>query len=120
MEKKRIISEFREISQKVVDLCGEPNISDVFPFLSRFDLQKKEHIMKNLMMFFDKIFDQVIAQSLKKKSGQKNMDFLEVLLQCRNRADQKNTPLTITHIKALLMVCLATIFFFSCWGIGMP
>ncbi|KAF5206502.1 Cytochrome p450 [Thalictrum thalictroides] len=98
---KQIKSDFRMFSQKLVDLCGEPNISDVFPFLAMFDLQRKGNKMKKLVLWFDKIFDQVIEKRLQMKTVE-NMDFLQVLLQCRDQVDQKKTPLTITHIKALL------------------
>ncbi|KAF9617132.1 hypothetical protein IFM89_034283 [Coptis chinensis] len=101
-ERKRITSEFRKFSQQLVDLCGEPNISDVFPFLALFDLQRKDRKMKKLMLWFDGILDQVIDQRLAMKT-EKDLDFLQVLLQCRDQVDQKSTPLKITHIKALLM-----------------
>ncbi|PIA50061.1 hypothetical protein AQUCO_01300651v1 [Aquilegia coerulea] len=100
-EKKQITSDFRRYSQRLVNLCGEPNISDVFPFLAIFDLQGKGNKMKKLVLWFDKIFDQVIEKRLEMKTVI-NMDFLQVLLQCRDQVDQKKTPLTITHIKALL------------------
>ncbi|KAF9617135.1 hypothetical protein IFM89_034286 [Coptis chinensis] len=102
-EKKQITSEFRKLSQRLIALCGEPNISDFIPFLARFDLQRKEREMKILMSWFDRIFDELIEQRLEMKTVA-HVDFLQVLLQCRDQVDQKNTPLTTTHIKALLMV----------------
>ncbi|KAF9617136.1 hypothetical protein IFM89_034287 [Coptis chinensis] len=102
-EKKQINSEFRKLSQRILALCGEPNISDFIPFLAMFDLQRKEREMKMLMSWFDRILDQVIEQRLTMKTV-KQIDFLQVLLQCRDQVDQKKTPMTMTHIKALFMV----------------
>ncbi|KAF9616691.1 hypothetical protein IFM89_031708 [Coptis chinensis] len=64
---------------------------------------EKDRKMKKLMLWFDGILDQVIDQRLAMKT-EKDLDFLQVLLQCRDQVDQKSTPLKITHIKALLMV----------------
>ncbi|KAF9617134.1 hypothetical protein IFM89_034285 [Coptis chinensis] len=111
-EKKQITSEFHKLSQRIIALCGEISISDFIPFLAMFDLQRKGNEMKKLMAWFDRIFEQVIEQRLQMKTV-KDLDFLQVLLQCRDQVDQKNTPLSLTHIKALLMVFLRFISLYN-------
>nr|UXM19719.1 flavonoid 3'-monooxygenase 1 [Hydrangea macrophylla] len=95
-------SEFREIVAEMTELLGKPNISDFYPGLARFDLQGVRKQMKGLAKRFDGIFDVMIDQRLKMVGGTKSKDFLQFLLKLKDEGDAK-TPLTMTHLKALLM-----------------
>ncbi|KAK9277061.1 hypothetical protein L1049_006600 [Liquidambar formosana] len=102
---------FRQVVTEMTELLGKPNVSDFYPGLARFDLQGIEKQMKGLAIRFDQIFDKIIDQRLKidkeggsrtEDSGKEGNDFLQFLLQLKNEGDAK-TPLTMTHVKALLM-----------------
>jgi hypothetical protein len=91
----------------IVHLLGKPNLSDFFPGLARFDLQGVVKEMDVLVPRFDSIFEKMIGERKKKEvEGKENesKDFLQFLLNLKDEGDSK-TPFTITHVKALLMVC---------------
>lgn len=102
--------EFREAVNEMTKLLGSPNVSDFFPWLAWLDLQGMRRQMKVVSTKFEHIFDKVIAlvraqieannENTIGNTGKK--DFLQVLLQLKNAADSK-TPLTMDHVKALLM-----------------
>ncbi|GFZ06966.1 cytochrome P450, family 706, subfamily A, polypeptide 7 [Actinidia rufa] len=99
-------AEFRQVVTEMTELLGKPNLSDFFPGLARFDLQGIREQMKGLAKRFDRIFDVMIDQRLR-LDGQggtrtESKDFLQVLLKLKDDGDAK-TPLTMTHLKALLM-----------------
>ncbi|KAH9721453.1 BED-type domain-containing protein [Citrus sinensis] len=103
-DRASIGAEFRQVVSEMTELLGTPNVSDFFPGLARFDLQglvKKSRALKNK---FDKMFDLMIDQRLKmdRECGKESKDFLQFLLQLKDEADSK-TPLTMIHVKALLM-----------------
>lgn len=107
-ERDAIAMEFRQAVAEVSASIAKPNISDFFPVLSRFDLQgiKKGAEVANKKL--DRIFDAVIDQRLKMKKGgdsdeTESKDFLQVLLQLKDDKDAK-VPLTMDHLKALLLV----------------
>lgn len=105
-ERAAVGAEFRQVVGEMTALLGMPNLSDFFPALKRFDVQGVQRKMKVLAKRFDGIFEGIIEQRLKmneedKESGK---DFLQVLLQLKDDGDAK-TPFTMTHLKALLMVC---------------
>lgn len=107
-ERASLGSEFRQIVSEMTELLGKPNLSDFYPGLARFDLQGIGKKMGGLAQRFDKMFEKMIAQrsSLKIGSGnEQSRDFLHYLLELKDEADSK-TPLTMTHVKALLMVLL--------------
>ncbi|PIA50060.1 hypothetical protein AQUCO_01300650v1, partial [Aquilegia coerulea] len=72
----------------------------------------KERRMKEVVKYFDQIFDFVINERRKmetqeedealKSKDKENKDFLQVLLQLIDQGDQK-TSITITHLKALFV-----------------
>ncbi|KAB1217067.1 Cytochrome P450 76C4 [Morella rubra] len=113
-ERASLGAEFREVVSEMTELLGKPNISDFFPGLARFDLQGIERQMDGYMRRFDRIFDNMIEKRLKmdKKGGsraaadgnssEENKDFLQFLLKLKDEGDPK-TPLTMIHLKALLM-----------------
>ncbi|KAK0587506.1 hypothetical protein LWI29_024033 [Acer saccharum] len=105
-ERSNLGAEFRHVVSEMTRLLGTPNLSDFYPGLARFDLQGVVKKMNGLARKFDEIFDVMIDQRLKidgeggNKAGDK--DFLQFLLNLKEEGDSK-TPLTITHVKALLM-----------------
>lgn len=116
-ERASLGAEFREVVSEMTELLGKPNISDFFPGLARFDLQGIERRMDGYMRRFDRIFDNMIEKRLKMdknggsraaadgNSSEENKDFLQFLLKLKDEGDPK-TPLTMIHLKALLMVCV--------------
>ncbi|KAK2979682.1 hypothetical protein RJ640_027262 [Escallonia rubra] len=100
-ERASLGAEFRQVVAQMTELLGMPNVSDFYPGLARFDLQGIREKMKGLAQRFDKIFETMIDQRLK-MGGQGSKDFLQFLLQLKNEGDAK-MPLTMTHLKALLM-----------------
>ncbi|KAL5748550.1 hypothetical protein ACOSQ2_025847 [Xanthoceras sorbifolium] len=109
-ERSNLGAEFREVVSEMTELLGTPNLSDFYPGLARFDLQGVVKKMNVLARKFDKIFDVMIDQRLRidgeggNKAGDNKecKDFLQFLLQLKNEGDSK-TPLTMIHVKALLM-----------------
>ncbi|KDP25608.1 hypothetical protein JCGZ_20764 [Jatropha curcas] len=106
-ERASLGSEFRKVVADMTALLGKPNISDFFPGLVRFDLQGLQKKMDSLSVQFDGIFERMIAKRLKMdseggESARECKDFLQFLLKVKEEGDTK-TPLTMTHVKALLM-----------------
>ncbi|KAK4557962.1 hypothetical protein RGQ29_007632 [Quercus rubra] len=108
-ERSSLGADFREVVSEMTELLGKPNISDFFPGLARFDLQGIKKQMDGLAKRFDRIFDVMINQRLKidKEGGNKDkdkdsIDFLQFLLKLKDEGDSK-IPMTMIHIKALLM-----------------
>ena len=107
-ERSRVGAEFREVISKMMEILVKPNISDFYTGLARFDLQGIRKKMDGLARRFDRIFDVMIDQRLKidkegGSSGSGSKDFLQYLLKLKDEGDS-NTPLTMIHLKALLMV----------------
>ncbi|KAB5573692.1 hypothetical protein DKX38_000886 [Salix brachista] len=109
-ERGRLGAEFRRAVADMTELLGAPNISDFFPALARFDLQGLGRKMSGLATRFDQIFDRMIEKQLnfdalgdrEGASSSECKDFLQFLLKVKDEGDVK-TPLSMTHIKALLM-----------------
>ncbi|XP_077221343.1 flavonoid 3'-monooxygenase CYP75B137-like [Tasmannia lanceolata] len=105
-------AEFRQVVAQIGSLIGQPNISDLFPVLARFDIMGVDRKMKGAVSWFDRIFETILDQRLGKNkdteegnehSNHKDRkDFLDILLKIKEQADPK-TPLTMTEIKALLL-----------------
>ncbi|KAJ6413866.1 hypothetical protein OIU84_006635 [Salix udensis] len=100
----------------MTELLSKPNVSDFFPGLARFDLQGVVKKMRGLAVKFEQIFEKMIDKRLQAdgkgsdgaRSGSMECeDFLGFLLKLKDEGDPK-TPLTMTHVKALLMVCFST------------
>nr|GFC41508.1 cytochrome P450 76C1-like [Tanacetum cinerariifolium] len=51
---------FREVEFKMIELLGAPNISDLIPMLSWFDLQGRQREMQKQHEHLDRIFDNII------------------------------------------------------------
>ncbi|KAI7995327.1 Licodione synthase [Camellia lanceoleosa] len=94
-----------------MEILGKPNVSDFFSELARFDLQGLERKIKVVLIDVDRIFDSVIDAMVKigtrdgdealKNKGKK--DFRQILLELKEKEDGAE-PMTMTYIKALLMV----------------
>nr|AYV88891.1 cytochrome P450 oxidase CYP706C54 [Polygala tenuifolia] len=105
-ERASLGAEFRQAISEMTDCLGKPNVSDFFPWLSRFDLQGIEKKTHNIALRFDSIFEKMIGQRLQIGTAadgwEEQKDFLQFLLKLKEEGDSK-TPLTMTHLKALLM-----------------
>ncbi|XP_073012527.1 geraniol 8-hydroxylase-like [Typha latifolia] len=107
-ERSKIGKEFQELVAEITELLGTPNLSDFFPFLERFDLQKIGKKMEVLKERFDVMFAEIIEKRKKKgeeEEEEEEEDFLEVMLKMEKEGggDDSKTPFTMTHVKALLM-----------------
>ncbi|KAK1604358.1 hypothetical protein QYE76_028031 [Lolium multiflorum] len=91
----------QELETLIDDMLVEfakPNLSDLFPALSVFDLQgRRRRTAERVRRFFD-FFDPIISRRMK-AGGEKKADFLDVLLQLHS-VDQ----LSIEIIKSFLLV----------------
>lgn len=112
-ERASVGAEFRLVVTEITKCLGMPNLSDFYPGLARFDLQGIQKQSRILAQRFDRIFERLIDQRVKMggaggnrvgDNGNESKDFLQFLLQLKDGGDAK-TRLTMTHIKALLMVC---------------
>ncbi|XP_031277101.1 geraniol 8-hydroxylase-like [Pistacia vera] len=104
-ERASLGAEFRDLVSELTELLGQPNISDFFPGLARFDFQGLEKKMHRLAGKLDRMFDGMIEQRLRingESGKQESEDFLQFLLEQRDGGDSK-TPFTMTHVKTLLM-----------------
>ncbi|XP_065858001.1 geraniol 8-hydroxylase-like [Euphorbia lathyris] len=104
-ERANLGKEFRKVIAEMTEILASPNVSDFFPGLVRFDLQGLRKQMDIFSNQFEGIFERMIEKRLKMdsagESGEDNKDFLQFLLKLRDQKDAK-TPLTMTHLKALL------------------
>ncbi|KAI7749644.1 hypothetical protein M8C21_010520, partial [Ambrosia artemisiifolia] len=100
-DRERLGAEFRQLISELTGYLGMPNLSDFYPGLARFDLQGVRKNMKVLAKRFDGIFENMIDQR-RKMGGDENKDFLQFLLELKDRGDS-NPPFTIAHLKSLLM-----------------
>ncbi|MFS7924120.1 putative cytochrome P450 [Helianthus anomalus] len=101
---------FHEVESKIIKLLGAPNISDFFPWLSWFDLQKRRRDMQRQLEYIDQMFDSIIEKRVKANSskidgaveGDGKKDFLQILLELK---DQKDNPVSfdMIQIKSQLM-----------------
>lgn len=105
-QSRNLAAEFREVISGVMDLVGTANMSDFFPFLTRFDLQGVQRKMKRQFKKFDEILQRIIDARMNVKSEestekQGRKDFLQILLELR----EQNTAssFTIPQIKALFV-----------------
>eukprot|EP00253_Pinus_taeda_P008858 PITA_08858 len=100
------VAEFKDMVWEVLKLTGTPNLSDLFPFLERFDLQGLKQGMKRLARTFDSLFDRIIEERLGEDDyndgatvHHEGKDFLEIMLDLR----KGGTQFTLENIKGVLM-----------------
>ncbi|XWS50676.1 hypothetical protein CRYUN_Cryun12cG0106700 [Craigia yunnanensis] len=102
-ERNRLGIEFRQVVLEFVELIAAPNISDIFPFLTRFDLQVVQSRMKKASTWLDEILESVIAQQTKVDQPEgEAKDFLQLLLELNQQGDYKSS-LSKNEVKGLLM-----------------
>ncbi|KAF9599840.1 hypothetical protein IFM89_001786 [Coptis chinensis] len=101
-EMKHFSAKFPEACEKFTSLLKSPNVSDLFPLLTRFDMQGLVTKMKKVNLWFDENLDFVINRRFEMKHQVEMTDFLQRLMEFKECGDQK-VPFTTTHIKALLM-----------------
>ncbi|KAK6262191.1 hypothetical protein QUC31_008007 [Theobroma cacao] len=109
-ERSRFGIEFRKRLVEFVELVGAPNVSDVFPVLTPFDLQGIQSKAKKNLSWLYEIFESVIVHRTKVeqadgegKKKEESKDFLQHLLELNQRGDDK-TSLSMNEAKALLLV----------------
>ncbi|KAI3815889.1 hypothetical protein L1987_15572 [Smallanthus sonchifolius] len=103
-------SELQMVASNITEIFGRPNLSDFFPILACFDLQRVEQDMKKQLQKLDQIIESMIEDRIKSNTQKPHdgvgdhegkKDFLQILLDLRNQEDANS--LNITHIKALLL-----------------
>ncbi|KAJ6847650.1 putative cytochrome P450 76M5-like [Iris pallida] len=80
-DRERVGREFRELMGEIMVLIGQPNVSDLFPALARFDLQGKERKMALVTERLDRVYSSVIEQKRKKKKKGEVKDLLDHMLK---------------------------------------
>ncbi|GMI72952.1 cytochrome P450, family 706, subfamily A, polypeptide 6 [Hibiscus trionum] len=100
-------AEFKQAMSEITEILGLPNISDFFPVLAPLDLQGLYTRILKPVAKLNGIIDNMIDQRLKVANGSGESsgevkDFLQFLIQLKEKNDSK-TPLTMDHIKALLL-----------------
>ncbi|XP_031281511.1 geraniol 8-hydroxylase-like [Pistacia vera] len=101
--------DLRELFAEFMVLLATPNVSDLFPVLSRFDLQGIQKRTKKLLSSIERIIlDPVIegyrnTESVKEGEGKnEKKDFLQLLLELTEHKDSANS-ITKSQLKALLL-----------------
>lgn len=112
---RTVKGEFREVVGEITELLGKPNVSDFFPGLAWMDLQGLSKQYKKVSMKLEVLFDKIIQEEMMANivnGGDlgKATNFLQVLLRLKEGGDTE-IPLTMVHIKALLVVSLINFFF---------
>ncbi|OMO80887.1 Cytochrome P450 [Corchorus olitorius] len=103
-------AEFRHAISEVTEILGLPNVSDFFPVLAPLDLQGLMKRMGKPVEKLNGIIEKIIDQRLKLEQSQSGStsstgefkDFLQFLIRLKDEEDSK-PPMTMDHIKALLM-----------------
>ncbi|KAK1558799.1 hypothetical protein Q3G72_006816 [Acer saccharum] len=99
--------ELRESFAELMVLLGAPNISDIFPMLSRFDIQGIAKRTKKIGFHFENMIDSAIQRSknLAAIGGTANndgkKDFLQILLELMEHEDGA-TSFTMAQLKGML------------------
>ncbi|CAH8273082.1 unnamed protein product [Arabidopsis lyrata] len=106
-EMESVGTEFKTVISEIARLLGEPNVSDFFPWLARFDLQglvKKMHMYAREL---DAILDRAIEQMhrLRSRDGDDGecKDFLQHLMKFKDQEAESEIPITVNHVKAVLV-----------------
>ncbi|KAK4841708.1 hypothetical protein QYF36_009227 [Acer negundo] len=108
--------ELREAFAELMVLFGTTNISDIFPMLSRFDIQGIAKRTTKMGIHIENIIDSAIERSKNlaairgagNNDGKK--DFLQILLELQEHKDGA-TSFTMTQLKAMLMVYMVSILY---------
>ncbi|GLJ29864.1 hypothetical protein SUGI_0590240 [Cryptomeria japonica] len=99
------VLEFKDLMAEELDVWSIPNLSDLFPFLERLDVQGLYRRMQKVFVKLDGLFDRIIQERVKGES--EGNDFLQLLLHLVNRAvveeDDMGFQLTLRDVKALIL-----------------
>ena len=96
-------NDFKEMVVELMRLAGLFNIGDFIPSISWMDLQGIDGKMKGLHKKFDVLLTKMIEEhELNAHLREGNPDILDVVMA--NRVCSDGSKLTITHVKALLLV----------------
>ncbi|KAK6262195.1 hypothetical protein QUC31_008011 [Theobroma cacao] len=108
-ERSTLGIEFRRRLVEFVELFGAPNVSDLFPVLTPFDLQGIQSKTKKNLSWFYEFFESVIVHRTKVeqadgegKKKEESKDFLQQLLELNQRGDDE-TSLSMNEVKALML-----------------
>ncbi|KAI9196755.1 hypothetical protein LWI28_026736 [Acer negundo] len=103
-------NEFKDMVVELMTSAGFFNIGDFIPSIAWMDLQGIERGMKKLHNKFDVIITKMIKEHMASTHERKGKpDFLDVVMANREISDSEK--LTITNIKALLLISLSLYFF---------
>ncbi|KDP25606.1 hypothetical protein JCGZ_20762 [Jatropha curcas] len=104
-------AKFRSATAELVQILGKPNVSDLFPFLARFDIQGVEREMKEASQKIEDIYDYVIDKYVMKKEltqgkekvevNKERKDFMHFLLEFKDQ--ETGRSISRQQIKGLLM-----------------
>ncbi|EOA19091.1 hypothetical protein CARUB_v10007759mg [Capsella rubella] len=102
-ERRSLGNELKTLISDISDLEGAQNYSDFFPLFSRFDFQGLVKQMKGHVKKLDLLFDRVMESHVKMvgNKSEEEEDFLQYLLRVKD--DDEKAPLSLTHVKAVLM-----------------
>nr|VDC60657.1 unnamed protein product [Brassica rapa] len=97
-------ADFKGVISEMIRLLGEPNVSDFFPWLARFDLQGLVKQMRVCTHQLDAIFEGAIKQMQKlgRKDDDECKDFLQHLMKLKDQEVNSETPITVNHVKGVL------------------
>ncbi|KAK6934913.1 Cytochrome P450 [Dillenia turbinata] len=99
--------EFKDLVWRIMEDAGNPNVSDYFPMIRRFDLQGvKRHIRPSYVRLHE-IFDKLIDQRLKARELDpmtRKGDFLDILL---DQCEENGSEFSRVTIKPMMVVDLA-------------
>ncbi|XP_043701836.1 flavonoid 3'-monooxygenase-like [Telopea speciosissima] len=115
-DKVKISAELRPVIKQMITLVAKPNISDMIPILSQFDIQGIKREGKKLSSEMDRIFDSILDKRIKilddemqgmgsEDNNKETKDFLQILLQLQQQED--GTYLTNAHLKNLFLDAIA-------------
>ncbi|CAA7018613.1 unnamed protein product [Microthlaspi erraticum] len=106
-EMESVGTEFKGVVSEITRLLGEPNVSDFFPSIARFDLQGLVKKMRVCAHELDAIFDRAIEHMQRLKSSDDDdgecKDFLQHLMKLKDQEADSEVPITVNHVKAVLM-----------------
>ena len=105
-EMESVGTEFKGVISEITRLLSEPNVSDFFPWLARFDLQGLVKRMGVCARELDAVLDRAIEQMkpLRGRDDDEVKDFLQYLMKLKDQEGDSEVPITINHVKALLTV----------------
>ncbi|XP_016450352.1 cytochrome P450 76A2-like [Nicotiana tabacum] len=98
-------SEFFTAMMRIMEWSGNPNVSDIFPCLRRFDLQGLNKKMQRDMGNALEIASTFVKERMKEREdgGEKKKDFLDVLLDFEGSGKDEPAKLTEHQINIFIL-----------------